>query len=115
MGGQPFTFTLSLMIRAFAAVVGLLVATVVASQLAMFLEIDSCLDAGGIYVRATGACSVSSGVEYVAQFARPDLYVLWSIFLVLTGLPFWLAYKAVTALAARLAGQTARKLNRIER
>ena len=102
------------MIRAFAAVAGLLVATVVASQLAVFLEIDACLDAGGIYVRETGACSVSAGVGYVAQFARPNLYVLWGIFLVLTGLPFWVTFKIVTVIAAWLGAQTARKVTRNE-
>jgi hypothetical protein len=98
------------MIRAFAVIAGLLVATMLAGALAVFLETDSCIDAGGIYIRATGACSLPAGVEYVAQFARPGLYALWGIFLVLIGLPAWMVYRIIIVLAARFSGRTEQKL-----
>lgn len=91
------------MIRAAALVAAFFVAVVVATELAVFFETDSCLDAGGKYVKATGACSGLADVEYVAQLARPGLYAFWSIFLMLIGLSSWLVYKGIAAMAARFS------------
>jgi len=89
--------------RIFAFVVGLIVASFVGANLAIFLEVDACADAGGSYIAATGACVVPAGVEYVAQFSRPGLYALWAFFLLAVFGPAWVATRLVLFVAARMA------------
>jgi len=58
--------------RAAAFVSGVVAAAVFASRLANVLERDTCLDAGGIYLAASGACETAAA--YVPLLSRPHLY-----------------------------------------
>lgn len=67
-------------IKLVALVVAVLLAVLWAEWLSAFLMLDACLDAGGVYDSATGACMVQDGA-YAGPFARPDRYLLWLFFL----------------------------------
>jgi len=89
--------------RIVAFAVGLIVAFIVGANLATYLEVDACADAGGSYIAVTGACVVPVGVEYVAQFSRPGLYAFWVLFLLAVFVPAWAATRLVLSVAARIA------------
>jgi hypothetical protein len=59
----------------------------IAMQLAAFMEGDACMDAGGRFHSDTGYCEVAAGESYIALFARPRLYVLWTFVLGAAALP----------------------------
>ena len=67
-------------LRAVAVVLASTAAIVVAVHLSRFLEMDTCIDAGGRYVVSTGACDIEVD-GYVPLFSRPRLYVWWALFL----------------------------------
>jgi hypothetical protein len=67
---------MKLLARAVSFVVAAAAAVCFAMRLALLLEQDACLDAGGTYIAATGACETAAA--YVALFARPHVYALWA-------------------------------------
>jgi hypothetical protein len=69
-------------LRIIPVAAGFLAAVLFAEWLAAFLEVDSCLDAGGV-IRESGFCDVDTGA-YVPVLARPGLQVLWGTFLAVT-------------------------------
>jgi hypothetical protein len=91
----------------FSWLVALAVSVAAAVWLSAFLERDSCLDAGGVYHAASGGCEVVRGGEYVAQLARPSLYLLWAIFLALVFVPGWLAWRLLKWVVDRNARPSA--------
>jgi hypothetical protein len=76
-------------IRIVSFAVGAVVAVVIATELATFLEWDNCSDAGGIYNRASGGCSVDDPA-YVPILSRVNWYPLWCGFLGASFLSGWL-------------------------
>lgn len=84
-------------VPAVAYAIGAVVTLIVAMQLAVFFESESCLDAGGSFNYDTGACDVDRP-DYIAQFSRPDLYGFWALFLGFSFLPGWLSYRLVLLL-----------------
>lgn len=71
-------------------------------SLAAKFEKESCLDASGSYNHLTGFCKVSSGQDYIAQLARPNLFLFWSLFLAISLLPGYSIYKSLNYLLNRL-------------
>jgi ABC-type Co2+ transport system permease subunit len=77
-----------------------------AEWLAVFLESDACLDAGGSYQSATGSCA-SPAAPYVAQFARPGMHFFWLMFLLAVTVPAAVVYAAVSGFLFRMLGRRA--------
>jgi hypothetical protein len=78
------------------------VTVVLAMRLAAFLEQDACMDGGGRYVESTGACE-AEGTTYVALFSRPNLQLLWAVFLGSVFLVGWLVYRGALVVFRRAA------------
>jgi hypothetical protein len=89
-------------IRIVSFTAGAIVAVVVATEFATFLEWDNCADAGGLYNRASGACSVDDP-EYVPMFSRVNWYPLCCGFLGASFLSGWLVYRTVVWFGSRLS------------
>jgi len=79
--------------RAAAFVSGVVAAAVFASRLANVLERDTCLDAGGIYLAASGACETAAA--YVPLLSRPHLYAAWAGLLITAFVVGGVAYAIV--------------------
>ncbi len=54
-------------------------AAVLANSLAVYVNADACLDAGGRYEAATGVCNAVTG--FVTPFSRPGNTSFWIVFL----------------------------------
>lgn len=79
MTPAPAGHSVKTWVRFFAFVLSVALAALFAQSLAGFVASDACVDAGGRYETATGACS---GVtDHVAPFSRPGNTVFWIVFL----------------------------------
>lgn len=76
---------------------GIIMAALFSEWLARFLEQDSRLNAGGAYDLITGFCREPRG-RYVAQFARPGLYLFWSAVVTLQAIVGTITYALVRRL-----------------
>jgi hypothetical protein len=70
------------------------------------MELDSCVDNGGIFDPETGLCTVEAGRVYRSQLSRSGLYVFWAIFLAMVLVPA-LAAKWLLASLLRRSGRGA--------
>ncbi len=86
--------------------VAVLLAVILAEWLSTFLASDACLDAGGTYDSATGACTVQDGF-YIGPFARPDTYLFWMFFLSAVTAPAIGVYVLASRLLERIRGRRA--------
>jgi len=88
-----------------AVLASAVVAVASAVLLAAFFEGDSCVDAGGQYAVASGACIFQQQTEYVAQLARRGISGFWALFLALVTLPTWCTYQLVQSVGKWLSAQ----------
>jgi hypothetical protein len=88
--------------RAVSFAVSLAVTVTVAMQLARFLEMDTCIDAGGRYIESTGACDIEA-IGYVALFSRPRLYALWALFLGACFMIGWIVFRSMSLTFIKLS------------
>lgn len=64
-------------------------ASVLAILQAYVLEVEACVDSGGV-LADNGYCQFEkTSQSYVAQLARPNLYFLWAVFVVNILVPAW--------------------------
>jgi hypothetical protein len=88
--------------RVVSIIAGLTASVVVAVNLAAFLEMDTCLDAGGRYIERTGACDIDRA-DYVPLFSRPGIYAFWTLFLGGCAIVGWGVFKILASAFTKLS------------
>jgi hypothetical protein len=75
--------------RVVGVTVFVICATVLAILQSYILEVEACVDSGGV-LTDNGYCQFEQAPQsYVAQLARPNLYILWTAFVVNILVPAW--------------------------
>jgi len=88
-----------MLLRVTPIAVAFVIAVLFAMWLARFIDVDSCLDAGGAF-RDSGFCDVPNG-PYVPVFARRGLHALWATFLAVTFTVGWVVKRGMDSLFRR--------------